>query len=463
MTSLYIFTRDLRINDNITFLHAIANSKIIIPAFIFTPEQTNKSPIEISSNCLQFMIESLVDLDEQLKKEFKCHLNIFYDDVLTAIKSIHKHTKLTDIYITFDYTPYARNRVKLIHDMATANKIKLHVCEDYLLNPVASIQNSSEQTYVKFTPFYEKCLEEGISAVKIPKKNKKIKFKHLDLSFKISNDDTNYIVSNDNHTKIKLRINPHVLKGGRKEALILMKQPLAEYAKTRNILSLPTSNLSPYIKFGCVSIREVYEKFKSNKVFIKQLYWRDFYYNIAYSYPIVFKLPLRLAYKNIPWENNMDLFNKWKNGLTGFPVVDAGMRELNTTGSMHNRARLIVGSFLVKILLINWQWGELYFASKLTDYDPSVNNGNWQWIAGCGADSQPYFRIFNPVLQSKKYDNLAIYIKKWIPELQHVLPKHIHNWAKYHTLYNNVKYPLPCIEYRKRKQMALAAYKKIFS
>jgi len=253
-----------------------------------------------------------------------------------------------------------------------------------------------------------------------------------------------------------------VLLGINQDQIIKILKKQKHYSHTRDDLSTETSGLSAYIKFGCISIREVYKKFKTNKPFVRQLFWRDFYANVIYSFPHVLGHSLKPAYDKIKWSYNHKYIEAWKNGMTGYPVVDAGMRQLNKTGYMHNRARLIVASFLVKTLLVDWRVGEKYFATKLTDYDPASNNGNWQWISGGGADSQPYFRIFNPWEQAKKHDPDCIYITTWIPELKDVPKKDILNWDSEYESYKNIHYPKPLLDYYETKDDTLAAYKKIF-
>jgi deoxyribodipyrimidine photo-lyase len=225
-------------------------------------------------------------------------------------------------------------------------------------------------------------------------------------------------------------------------------------------LDKPTSELSSYIKFGCISIREVYHIFRSNRDFIRQLFWRDFYANILFSFPYVLGSAMKPNYNKISWHHNSKWFNAWCNGVTGFPIVDAGMRQLNETGYMHNRARLIVSSFLVKTLLIDWRYGERYFAKTLVDYDVANNNLNWQWSASTAVDSQPYFRIFSPWKQSVDYDKDCEYIKKWIPELLEVPNKDIHNWYKSCEKYKNkIKYPKPIVDYDIMRKEILNVYK----
>ena len=272
------------------------------------------------------------------------------------------------------------------------------------------------------------------------------------------------------------------VKGGRDNALKLIKllsKRVNNYEATRNNLTDKTTQLSAYIKFGCVSIREVYYAIRDNldneasASLIRQLFWRDFYAQLMNDNPNLLFKPMRSQYSKINWSNSQTNLNAWKNGETGFPIIDAGMRELLNTGYMHNRARLICASFLPKTLLINWQKGEEHFAKLLNDYDPASNNGNWQWVAGTGSDSQPYFRILNPFLQSKKYDPDAEYIKNWIPELRDVPAEDIHKWDtkwfdytvndgdKIKDGFKIIDYPAPIVDYSKQKEKALKMYSSV--
>jgi deoxyribodipyrimidine photo-lyase len=250
-----------------------------------------------------------------------------------------------------------------------------------------------------------------------------------------------------------------------------------KYNETINTLSIDTTKIGAYIKFGCVSIREVYHCIKDNlgtkNDLIKQLYWREFYYRLSNEYPRVFSFDwniknIKIKYSKIPWftiTDSYEIKERWKawcHGLTGFPIVDASMRQLNRTGFMHNRSRLIVASFLVKNLFIHWAEGEKYFSQKLIDIDPMNNTQNWLWISGAGADSQPYFRLFNPWLQSKKYDPNCEFIKRWIPELEIVPNNHIHKWYLFYYRYD-VKYPRPIIDYYSTSKKNIKIYRKFLN
>ena len=259
------------------------------------------------------------------------------------------------------------------------------------------------------------------------------------------------------------KINPDILvHGGRQEALKMLSKAVRDiknYDAIHNDLNKKTTELSAAIKFGCLSIREVYKALHSKTGLIRQLYWRDFYANILYEFPQVLGKSLKPKYDKIKWHHNSSWFNAWCKGETGYPIVDAGMRQMNHSGYMHNRSRLIVASFLVKTLLIDWREGEKYFAQTLTDYSPENNNGNYQWIASCGADSQPYFRIFNPWRQGENFDKDCEYIKKWVPELATLDSKIIHNWETEWVNHKDIKYPKPICNYSQQKEKALKIYK----
>lgn len=246
-----------------------------------------------------------------------------------------------------------------------------------------------------------------------------------------------------------------------------MRKALREqshYASQRDFFTYETTYLSAYIKFGCVSIREVYHSFRNkygvSSGIIRELIWREFFAHVLYAYPEVLDGSYQPSLKHISWRMSTKHFYKWMTGQTGFPLVDACMRQMNATGYMHNRGRMLVASFLCKVLLLDWRLGEQYFAQTLTDYDPASNNGNWQGISGTGVDMKPYFRDMNPWIQSAKFDPDAEFIKRWVPELVSVSPQHIHNWEKYHTNKDNkeVKYPSPMVDYAEQKDKMLAMY-----
>jgi len=450
--SVFIFRRSFRLDDNTGLLHALKQSKKVIPIFIFTPEQVIKNSYK-SNTCVQFMVQSLQDLDQQLRKKGS-RLFYFFGKPDEVVQKLIKKHDIDAVCVNMDYTPYARKRDKKIAAVCKKHKIDFVTSEDILLNPVGSIQTGGDSPYLKYTPFFRKA-------------------RRVKIKMSVKNNHKNYISRSIKLTyefrgKLEKFYKPNeqaAVNGGRKEALKIIKRLkyFKDYDKKRNLLTYQTTMLSAYIKFGCVSIREVYHAIKKAtnvKDLIKQLYWRDFYYNIAYFFPYVFGAAMKKKYNKIKWPDKKTWFEKWKKGKTGFPVVDACMRELNTTGFMHNRGRLIVSSFLIKILFVDWRKGEKYFAKKLIDYDPSVNNGNWQWSASTGADSQPFFRVFNPWLQSKKFGPTGEYIKKWVPELQDVPTTDIHRWDTKYKDYKKIKYPTPIVDYKKNRKKILSLYKK---
>jgi deoxyribodipyrimidine photo-lyase len=465
---LFIFRRDFRVIDNNGLNMANSICKNIYPIFIFTPEQVTDENKFKSSNAVQFMIESLQDLSEQIKKmgtKDKCKLLCFYGDNESIISYLIIALNIHIVCFNADYTPYAIKREQDIISLCNSynnihsnNGVNVDVVyeHDYYLHTPGSVLNGSGNIYQKFTPYYNTAMK---IPIKPPAGLKKICFvsPSSELKHTISLDDAmKRFVGN---------INDEILvSGGRKNAMKQIQFFNASnisnhYSKTRNNVFQSTSQLSAYIKFGCVSIREVYQIFKTNHDFIRQLIWRDFYATILYAFPHVLGSSMKLNYNKIKWNHNSVWFKKWCDGNTGFPIVDAGMKQLNQTGYMHNRARLIVMFFLIKTLCLDWRLGEKYFATKLTDYDPASNNGNIQWVMGGGSDSNPFFRIFNMWRQTEEHDANCEYIKKWIPELREVPVKDILHWDTEWMKYKDGGYPKPMVDYLVQKEIVLKLYK----
>ena len=456
MTSynLFIFRRDLRLSDNNGLNYAMNNYENIIPLFIFTPEQVSDKNKFKSNNAIQFMIESLKELNNECKN-YNSKLYIFKGENETVLKKLFKKVKINNVIFNMDYTPYAVKRDKEISNLCEKNGINCVMKEDYLLKPVGTMLKSDGYPYTVYTPFKNNGFKEKID------KPSKDRVKNLVKTSKLKSEDY-----------IKYELNDNILvNGGRKNGLSQLSKikNQTKYNTNRNTLSIETSLLSAYIKFGCISIREVYwkivDKLGKSNTLLAQLFWREFYYYIAYYFPQVLKgKNYNEKYDDIEWTKNKKNFEKWCNGETGYPVVDAGMRELNETGYMHNRARLITSNFLNRMLGMDWRLGEKYFATMLTDYDPSVNNGNWQWIASTGVDPKPYFqRLFNPIIQSEKFDKNGEYIKKWIPELNDVPAKDLHNWESKFKNYDVKKlgYFEPIVEYKKAREESVKMYRKV--
>ncbi len=417
--TLFIFRRDLRLSDNTALNVASKESKKVVPCFIFDPRQIKNNEYK-SHNALQFLIESIEDLNKEIKKK-KGRLYFFYGIAEEVVKKLINEENIDAIYFNKDYTPFSNRRDSAIEKICKDNHIKYNVYDDALLNAPRSIINKLGKPYTIFTPFYRYA-----SSLPVNSPN----------SIKISNFLVKPIKS-EYKKDIRELMDSKNLKlsssGGRRKLIIIIKNldGFKNYEKERDFPGLnATTHLSAHLKFGTCSPREIYyavrKNLGENHPLIRQLYWRDFFYHIAFHFPHVFEMPFYKRFNSLKWSKNFDRFNKWCNSKTGFPIVDAGMRELNTTGYMHNRVRMIVASFLVKDLHIDWRLGEKHFAQNLVDYDPCINNGNWQWAASTGCDAQPYFRIFNPWRQQERFDPECTYIKRWLPELLTLEPKQIH-------------------------------------
>lgn len=453
LRSLHIFRRDLRIKDNTGLNKALEECTEVATCFIFDPRQVGEKNEYRSSNAIQFMINSLKSLDDALKEK-NGKLYLFYGKTEDIVKKIIDTLSLDAIYCNYDYTPFSKKRDAAINDICKKHDISFIQCHDALINNPDDIKTTSGTPYAVFTPFYKASRPKGVDK---PIPNVAENFYTKTISFAETTDVYNKILKEKN--------NDILVKGGRQEALSILRNLAAfeNYKEDRDYPSIATTRLSAHNKFGTISIREFYyaikEKLSQRHELIRQLYWRDFFYHVAYHTPSVFGHAYQEKYENLTWSTDKEQFKAWCQGKTGFPIVDAGMRQLNTIGWMHNRARMIVSSFLTKDLHINWLWGEKYFAQRLVDYDPCVNNGSWQWAASTGCDAQPYFRIFNPWLQQKKYDPDCIYIKKWVPELQHVDNSIIHNWYKSNETIP--KYPKPIVDHDKERKIALKKFKNV--
>lgn len=462
--SLFIFRRDLRVADNTGLIQALEKSKLVLPLFIFTPTQISSENKYKSSNAIQFMIESLGDLTLQIKKlNPKSGLVVAYGDEITVLQKLHKMVKFEAIFINADYTPYARKRDLRIENFCQENEISFNTHTDILLLDRNDIYTANGNPYHIFTQFYNKTIK---LPIRKPEYSKNKNFMKMPLKLKKYNlDNYNKKFLSNGFYQINDNLAVH---GGRQNGLRILKIAaiFRRYSKTRNIMSMDSTKLSAHNKFGTVSVREVYLAFKNlarSSDLCKQLYWRDFYYYVGIHFKGLYKHDHLINPKSsVKWVFNRKYFDAWTNGLTGFPIVDAAMRELNTTGFMHNRGRLIVSSFLVKDLLINWKYGEKYFSQKLVDIDRAQNVGNWNWSSSFGLDSTPFLRILNPWSQSAQYDSDALYIKKWVPELADIPASDLHIWYKSHTKYPRVSYPKPIIDHASQRKKFISFYQRYF-
>jgi len=446
--SLFIFRRDLRLQDNTALNEALRLSHQVLPCFIFDPRQIDAHPYQ-SQHALHFMLQSIADLDQQLQA-VGGKLTLYKGLPDQVIARALKQQAIEAVFINRDYTPFSRRRDAELKETCQKLGIQLHILADALLNEPEQALKGDCSPYKVFTAFYNNARQFPVA---LPQALNSQNF--LSIASEVSIEQVAI-----SFTKNTLEI----IKGGRQQAQGILEQ-LAEqvdYLNTRDFPALDsTSKLSAHLKFGTCSVREVYyalsEALGSEHPLLRQLYWRDFFTHIAYHFPQVFGKAFLEKFANLHWDNNLDYFQAWADGQTGFPIVDAGMRELNATGFMHNRVRMIVASFLVKDLHVSWRWGERYFAQHLVDYDPCVNNGNWQWAASTGCDAQPYFRIFNPWLQQQKFDADCQYIYRWIPELKGCTAKMIHQWDKQHQF---GLYPAPIINHSYESQITKARFKQ---
>lgn len=450
-TALFIFRRDLRLEDNTGLIFALKNAKKVIPCFIFTPEQIKKNPYR-SDRCLQFMIESLEDLGVALKDK-KGKLYLFFDKPEIAVASCIKKLKIDAVIVNKDYTPYSIKRDRKIETLCKKEGIPFHAFDDALLHPPETTLKSDGKPYTIFTPFFRNASRLKVA---LPAPNRLSNYYSAPIPF-------------DESDRLYSKILPKRLpqsKGGRTAALKILKnlKKYAKYPKERDFPAVEgTTHLSAHLKFTTISPRETFyaisKQLSLHSELIRSLYWRDFFTSIAYYFPEIFGHSFHKKFDRLSWSYDKRLFNLWCQGKTGFPLIDAGMREMNQTGFMHNRVRMIAATFLVKDLHIDWRWGEKYFAQHLIDYDPALNNGNWQWSASTGCDAQPYFRIFNPWTQQTKFDPECLYIKRWIPELASVPVEKIHSWHLEKNRDAKFKYPLPIIDHAKEAALAIRAYK----
>jgi deoxyribodipyrimidine photo-lyase len=450
MHSLFIFRRDLRIEDNTALNQALKHSEKVTCVFIFLPEQKNHS--YFSEAGFQFMSHSLAELEEAFKSH-KARLNFCVGSVTDVLNQTLKDLDFKALYLNKDYTPFAQQRDQKIEQWCTENKINFNALDDATLNAPEETTKEDGTPYKVFTPYYRNALQ---IKVKEPFTEKLEKLSDQALKNSKPLEDIVYSIQPGKNDKLHL-------KGGRKEALNIYQHLNKNYDDQRDYpIADGTTHLSAHHKFGTVSMRGSYYQLGQFYGFahtvISELYWHDFFTHVGYFYPHVFKKSFTPKFENLTWENDAEKFKAWCEGRTGFPIVDAGMRELNTTGYMHNRVRMITASFLIKNLAIDWHWGEKYFAQKLTDYDPAINNGNWQWAASTGVDAQPFFRIFNPWRQQERFDNEAEYIKKWIPELSEISAKEINKWeeAGPNLL---TQYPQAIVEHKTTSEKTKLKYK----
>lgn len=425
--NVFWFRRDLRLEDNHALFKALKSNNAVLPIFIFDKNILEKLPKNDAR--VAFIHAQLSIINEKLKK-VGSSLYIFFDKPLNVFKHLINSYNIETIFTNEDYEPYGIQRDKNIIEFLTSNNISFKKFKDHVIFSKKEIVKYDGTPYKVYTPYSKKWL------LNLSENETKPYPSELYLgNFVKSKKGIFLSLSDINFTSSLVKPTSYNIS-----------QPLINnYKNTRDFPSvLGTSKLSCHLRFGTVSIRKIVLKtLKANDtVFLKELIWREFFMQILWHYPHTVTKSFKPKYENITWINNEEEFKKWCNGNTGYQLVDAGMRELNATGFMHNRIRMLVGSFLCKHLLIDWRWGEAYFAEKLLDFELASNVGNWQWVAGCGVDASPYFRIFNPLTQVKKFDKELQYIQKWVPEFQ------------------ELTYATPIVEHKFARERCLNVYKK---
>ena len=396
---IFWFRRDLRLDDNHALFKALKSGYDVLPIFIFDSNITNK--LNQNDHRLNYINNVLDGLNKRLS-ENKKKIYIYKGDPIEIISKLIIKLKIKEIYLNKDYEPYAIDRDDKIEKLCVANNVSYNSFKDHVIFEEDQIVKKDGTPYVVYTPYSRKWIEKFQS-------NQLDSYpSELNLGGFVDSDkirEVNYLMDFEKNI-----ISPKTYN--------LNKDVIDKYEETRNFPALDsTSRIGVNLRFGTVSTRKIVKTSseRSNNTFLKELIWREFFIQILWHFPHTTEKSFKDKYERIEWRNDMDDFKLWCDGKTGYPIVDAGMNQLNKTGFMHNRLRMVVGSFLCKHLLIDWKLGEKYFADKLFDYEQASNVGNWQWVAGCGVDAAPYFRIFNPEEQQKKFDKELQFIKKWIP------------------------------------------------
>lgn len=424
--NLFWFRRDLRLIDNHGLYEALKSELPVLPIFIFDTNILEKLENKEDKR-VDFIFQALEKLNEYLEKQGKS-IQIFHGKPLEIYENLSQQYEIGNVFCNEDYEPYAIKRDQEIKDFLASKNINFYQFKDQVIFQKDEIVKADGKPYTVYTPYSRQWL---------------LKFNDQNLEFFSSEKKLENLL---NIEKQNIRLE----NIGFKKTNYLFETPkinleiLEKYQETRDFPTHETSQMSVHLRFGTFSIRKLVKIANElkDKTYLKELIWREFFMQILWHFPKVIHHSFKEKYDNIAWENNEELFQKWCEGKTGYPIVDAGMRELNETGLMHNRVRMVCASFLTKHLLTDWRIGEAYFAEKLMDYDLSANNGNWQWSSGSGCDAAPYFRVFNPEEQQKKFDPKFIYIKKWVKE------------------FGTSAYPKPIIEHKFARERALKRYKE---
>jgi len=426
--SIFWFRRDLRLDDNTALYEALASGEKILPLFIFDPNILDELPKDDAR--VTFIVELLEGIQKELKRHDRS-LAVFHDNPEKVFKKLVKEYTISTVYTNHDYEPYAQKRDKAIHQLLNDNSVDFKTFKDQVVFEKDEVVKDDGTPYVVYTPYMKRWKERF---------NKEGMKQH---QVEIKAD----VVITHTYPFLKLKDIGFTASNIKPVPFDVSSSIIDNYKETRDFPAIDgTSHLSPYLRFGAVSIRQMVKKALESKgdTFLNELIWREFFMQILWHFPETVTKSFRPKYDNVKWRYDESEFKAWCEGKTGYPMVDAGMRQLNATGFMHNRVRMVVASFLCKHLLIDWRRGEAYFAEKLLDYEQSSNIGNWQWASGGGVDAAPYFRIFNPEEQLKKFDKNLEYIKKWVPEFQEL---------DYRTI----------VDHKEARERALKVYKEAVS
>lgn len=427
--NIFWFRRDLRLDDNAGLFYALKEKKPVLPIFIFDRDILDKLE-DKEDRRVAFIYSAILELQQQLIK-LKGTLKVYYGYPYEVFKSLVDEYEIEKVFTNHDYEPYAKDRDRRIQELLETKNITFHTFKDQVIFEKGEVLKDNGLPYTVFTPYSRKWKEK------------------LNEFFLSSYNNHKYFNNFYHHSPFEI---PSIESMGFKNlrfdfpSKTLKEEIIKKYGETRDFPGVEngTSRLGVHLRFGTVSIRDIAKIAKGiNETYLGELIWRDFYQMILWHFPKVGQgRAFKPEFEKVEWRNNEEEFNKWCKGMTGYPIVDAGMRELNATGFMHNRVRMVVASFLTKHLLIDYKWGEAYFAQKLLDFELASNNGGWQWAAGSGCDAAPFFRIFNPHLQAMKFDKGLDYINKWVPEL------------------NDFSYPEPIVNHEFARKRALEVYGK---
>lgn len=426
--NIFWFRRDLRLTDNAGLYHALKDGNPVLPIFIFDATILDKLD-DKADRRVEFIHAAIEDIQEKLKKKGAI-LEVYYDTPVNAFKQLMKKHRIEKVFTNHDYDPYAIERDATIQKLLNDQNTSFHTYKDQVIFEKDEVIKDDGRPYSIFTPY--------------SKRWKTVLNDFYVRSYPVEKYHKNFYKGS-----------PHPVPSLSSMGFVAVDKPfpsqqlkteiIKKYTKQRDFPGIEgTSRMGVHLRFGTVSIRQLVQKaMELNGTYLNELIWRDFYHMILHHFPHVGKgVAFKPEYDFIEWRNNEKEFERWCTGTTGYPIVDAGMRELNETGFMHNRVRMITASFLTRHLLIDWRWGEAYFAQKLLDYDLAANNGGWQWAAGSGCDAAPYFRVFNPYLQTQKFDPELKYIRQWVPELE------------------EFSYPKPIVEHEFARKRCLEVYKK---